>query len=211
MEIPYGKVLIYALTFLAYAYSGYGSGLLVNLRDAVIAAENVFGDVFKNVISVAKKFRNLHDVFDAAVEEDCIFKCPVEGTSPKPDRNHVPKANGCGSLGLKIDSQYLPVGEMKICCNAHDICYDTCNNNKEVCDMEFKRCLYKYCDTYKNTMGDAMVKACKGASKVLFTGTLALGCKSYLDSQKKACYCPSYGWKKEYSKSSKYPRGDGEL
>lgn len=70
------KLLVYALTFLGYAYSGYGSGLLDNLREAVLAAETVFGDVVRNVISVAQKFKIMHDVFDAAVEETCIFKCP---------------------------------------------------------------------------------------------------------------------------------------
>lgn len=79
MDIPYGKVLIYALTFLGYAYSGYGSGLLANLRDAVVAAESVFGDVLKNAISVLTKFKSLHEVFDAAIEEECIFKCSTEG------------------------------------------------------------------------------------------------------------------------------------
>lgn len=76
MDIPYGKIAIYLLTFIGYIYSGYGSGLLTNLRDAVISAETIFGDVFKNVIKVAKNFRNLHEVFDAAVEENCVFKCP---------------------------------------------------------------------------------------------------------------------------------------
>lgn len=79
--------------------------------------------------------------------------------APKPNRNHVPKADGCGSLGLKIDSEYLPVGEMTKCCNDHDICYDTCNKNKEACDIEFKRCLYKYCDSYEKSLGGkTMVK-----------------------------------------------------
>ncbi|VEN48914.1 unnamed protein product [Callosobruchus maculatus] len=82
MEIPYGKILVYLLTFLVYIFSGYGSGLLINLRDAVLSAETVFGDVLKNVIHVAKKFRSLHDVFDAAVEEECIFKCPTVITLP---------------------------------------------------------------------------------------------------------------------------------
>lgn len=35
-----------------------------------------------------------------------------------------------------------------------------------------------------------MVKGCKAAAKMLFTGTLTFGCKSYLDSQARACYCP---------------------
>lgn len=70
------RVAIYALTFLTYAYSGYGSNVISNLRDAIIAAEAVFGDVFKNVIYVARKFQTVHQVFDAAVEETCVFSCP---------------------------------------------------------------------------------------------------------------------------------------
>lgn len=81
MEIPYKKIFIYVLTFTAYAYTGIGSSMLRNLKDAVLSAESVFGDMFRNVITVAEKFKSLHDVFDAAVEEDCMFTCP-EGTYP---------------------------------------------------------------------------------------------------------------------------------
>lgn len=76
MEIPYRKIFIYVLTFAAYAYTGIGSTMLRNLKDAVLSAESVFGDMFRNAITVAEKFRSLHEVFDAAVEEDCIFACP---------------------------------------------------------------------------------------------------------------------------------------
>lgn len=76
MEIPYKKILIYLLTFVAYAYTGFGSSMLRNLKDAVLSAESVFGDMFRNAITVAERFRSLHEVFDAAVEEECIFSCP---------------------------------------------------------------------------------------------------------------------------------------
>lgn len=76
MHMPYMRVAIYALTFMTYAYTGYGSNVISSLRDAIIAAEAVFGDVFKNAIHVAKKFQTVHEVFDAAVEETCIYKCP---------------------------------------------------------------------------------------------------------------------------------------
>lgn len=103
---------------------------------------------------------------------------------------YTPSSDGCGSLGMKINTEYLPAKEMETCCNEHDICYDTCNSDKELCDLDFKRCLYKYCDTYeKSTVGDIVVKGCKGASKMLFTGTITLGCKSYLDSQARSCHC----------------------
>ncbi|XP_050311094.1 uncharacterized protein LOC126746775 isoform X2 [Anthonomus grandis grandis] len=52
---------------------------------------------------------------------------------------------------------------MEECCNTHDICYDTCNADKEVCDLDFKRCLYRHCDGYsKSVGGQAMTKTCKG-------------------------------------------------
>lgn len=77
---------------------------------------------------------------------------------PQRNKHHTPKSDGCGSLGLHIDSEYLPIAEMTKCCDSHDICYDTCNSDKELCDIEFKRCLYKYCDTYEETVGDLVVK-----------------------------------------------------
>ncbi|KAL3274343.1 hypothetical protein HHI36_015741 [Cryptolaemus montrouzieri] len=207
MNIPYGKVAIYILTFIGYIYSGYGSNIIGNLKDAVLAAETTFSGIFSNVINVANKFKNLNDIFESAVEENCVFKCP-NNVIPKPNRNHVPKANGCGSLGLSIPSEFLPVTEMTKCCDQHDICYDTCNKEKELCDIEFKRCLYKYCEGYTHSIGGmSTVSACKGAAKMLFTGTLTFGCKAYLDAQKEACFCPpSYGWKDK--KNKKYTRGD---
>lgn len=81
----------------------------------------------------------------------------VLGVAPKPNRNHVPSSNGCGSLGLKINSEYLPFGAMESCCNAHDICYDTCNKDKDMCDLDFKRCLYKQCDEYSGSVGGPTV------------------------------------------------------
>ena len=60
---------------MAYAWSGYGAGLLSNLRDAVLTAETVFSDFFENAITVAHKIKDIHEVFDAAVEENCNFQC----------------------------------------------------------------------------------------------------------------------------------------
>ena len=104
----------------------------------------------------------------------------------------MPSSDGCGSLGLNIDTDYLPAPEMANCCESHDICYDTCNSDKELCDLDFKRCLYKFCDTFeKGPAGDMLNKGCKAAAKMLFTGTMTLGCKSFLDAQQRACFCSS--------------------
>lgn len=137
---------------------------------------------------------------------------------PKPNRYYQPSSNGCGSLGLNINTEYLPAVEMENCCNAHDICYDTCNKDKELCDIDFKRCLYNYCDTHeKSAVGSIVAKGCKAAAKMLFTGTVTLGCKSYLDSQERACYCAppsssssssSDNQKNGYKRNKKYQKSD---
>jgi secretory phospholipase A2 len=95
---------------------------------------------------------------------------------------------------------------MTKCCNTHDLCYSTCNLVKEKCDLEFKRCLYKYCLT-NNSKGTTIFKTCKAAAKLLFTGTTVLGCKSYLDSQKEACYCAG----EDKNKKAKQFYAGGEL
>lgn len=166
MRISYWKIGIYVLTFVTYAYSGYGSSTIRTLRDSLIAAEAVFEDVFKNAIYLAKKFRTMSEVFDAAAGSDdkCTFRCltskkrtppliPINSPAfPDPDRpplrnkHYTPSSNGCGIAGMKISREYLPTVEMEHCCNEHDLCYDTCNNDKVMCDLDFRRCLLKICD-----------------------------------------------------------------
>lgn len=71
---------------------------------------------------------------------------------PLRNKYYTPTANGCGALGMRISSDYLPTVEMEKCCNEQDICYEECNNDKQLCDIEFKRCLFKYCDQYEGSL-----------------------------------------------------------
>lgn len=89
MRISYWKIGIYVLTFLTYAYSGYGSTTIRTLRDSLIAAEAVFEDVFKNVIYLARKFKTVSEVFDAAAgsDEKCPFRCPTSEYSYHPSQS----------------------------------------------------------------------------------------------------------------------------
>lgn len=104
-----------------------------------------------------------HHIIDQSLElaeELHNFSLTFLGENPTRNRFHQPSKDGCGSLGIGISTEYLPAAEMASCCDDHDICYDTCNKDKELCDLDFKRCLYSYCDKYeKSTVGgDIMVK-----------------------------------------------------
>ncbi|CAG0895743.1 unnamed protein product [Darwinula stevensoni] len=144
-----------------------------------------FGSRFLEFVKVALEFTA---VINDAVEEDCLFKCP-KGMKAMARTEYKPNVNGCGSYGLMVSGESLPVSGMEECCNAHDLCYDTCGSDKDQCDLSFKRCLYKCCDDVNEELSLIQLQACKAAAKVLFTGTTFVGCKAFQDSQNLACTC----------------------
>lgn len=73
MNVPLHKCLVITFLLFGLFFSVNGFVSLSNLRDAVLTAETLVGDVLKNVL---QKFRFYNDFFDAAVEEHCVFKCP---------------------------------------------------------------------------------------------------------------------------------------
>jgi len=56
---------------------------------------------------------------------------------------------------------------MTDCCNAHDVCYDTCGQDKEQCDFDFKRCLYKMCEKYEVVAGQTVGKGMNFVLKIM--------------------------------------------
>ena len=50
-------------------------------------------------------------------------------------------------LLLQLDTSSLP--QMTECCDAHDLCYDTCNKVRDKCDNDFKMCLEIMCEKLK--------------------------------------------------------------
>lgn len=76
MYFPLQKVFVFTLTLAGLIFSVNGFDILSQLRDAVLSAESFVGDIFKNVVQVVQHFRTFNDVFEAAVEEHCVFRCP---------------------------------------------------------------------------------------------------------------------------------------
>ncbi|XP_066934200.1 group XIIA secretory phospholipase A2-like [Clytia hemisphaerica] len=135
---------------------------------------------------------NLAEIFSTlAGGEGCVFRCPKG--SPKRNPGHKPTSNGCGSYGVKFDTSQYPGFEG--CCNTHDECYDTCNNEREDCDKQFQECLKDSClfHTVKGGVEKKLsrkkLKDCEGIADVMYAGTLGLGCGSYLEAQRNACLC----------------------
>jgi len=76
IDIPKMKIVIYVLTFLGYAYCGYGANVITQLRDAVLLAEDIFGDFLNNVIKAARNFKSVSELLGPSLDENCVFTCP---------------------------------------------------------------------------------------------------------------------------------------
>ena len=89
----------------------------------------------------------------------------------------------------QLDTSHSP--GFTTCCDEHDKCYDTCNNDRNQCDEDFKSCLDNVCllEGLGNGQSKEQMKACKTASDLMYSGTVTLGCGSYREAQRNACLC----------------------
>lgn len=53
-------------------------------------------------------------------------------------------------LNVQWKKDLLPDEGLEDCCNVHDHCYDECGADKDICDLEFKTCLYSVCKSRKH-------------------------------------------------------------
>lgn len=75
-----------------------------------------------------------------------------------------------------------------VCCPP-DKCFSTCGSTRTRCDTDFKKCMMKKCTAFSKPHQRKERDDCEGQAQMLFTGTRALGCQAYLDSQAEACTC----------------------
>ena len=118
--------------------------------------------------------------------KDCKKKCPTDSVAlPKP--GHIPTSNGCGSLGIKLDTSMFPGFEK--CCDSHDKCYDTCNNDRDECDAVFKTCLEAVCNEIKKVRSKDQFQICENSGGVMHAAAVGLGCAAFESAQSNACVC----------------------
>ena len=59
---------------------------------------------------------------------------------------------------LKWKEEKLPLSELENCCHTHDLCYDECGADKDLCDLHFKKCLYKVCSNKEEELSILFMK-----------------------------------------------------
>lgn len=171
---------------------------------SVVSAEEELSDKAEDPKKSLESLGNFFKMMSGN-EKGCAMSCP-RGSVPLPRPSHVPTSNGCGSLGIKLDTSMFPGFEQ--CCDTHDKCYDTCNEDRDKCDKAFQDCLYKVCDEIKKFLPSDQAQLCESSGGVMHAAAVGLGCTAFKNAQEKACICSGQAIEKEESNKDKESRDE---
>jgi Group XII secretory phospholipase A2 precursor (PLA2G12) len=143
------------------------------------------------------------------VGDVAVQKHPIADLSQCPNRiadpSHVPGFNGCGPAFLTGVQFLIPQGygsaSFTNSCNGHDICYDTCNSDKNSCDLNLGISMVQSCtETYQPIISteddpalqqifNAQYTYCKIAAFQFYNAVHLLGQGAFDSAQEDACDC----------------------
>ena len=183
LSIPFTLLLLCGLA---------SAALFDGLEDLVKGAKDYFDELNPYLAKGVDLAKSVNEFIENTIAEDCPYECPRLGHSPVPRPGHIKSSNGCGSLDVIFDDSedsliHMEAGFME-CCHEHDLCYDTCGADKDLCDLTFKRCLYSVCKGKAETQ-ILDKKACKIKAKLAYMSVIGVGCQSFRSAQKDACVC----------------------
>jgi len=165
---------------------------LEDIKESLGSAKMYLDQVLPMISDGLKAVKKFEEFVDNTIEEDCYFECPRGQKLLGPKQEHVRTSNGCGSLDVIFDdseNSLLHVEkEFSVCCDEHDVCYDTCGEDKDLCDLTFRKCLYRVCrkDEHQKYLDN---KKCKLKAKLFYMAVVGVGCQPYKNAQKHACEC----------------------
>ena len=122
----------------------------------------------------------------------CAKQCQV------PRKGYIPIPNGCGAKNGFRPPQGGPGWTFNPACNAHDICYGTCNSSKAICDKNLYNAMLDACDQFWNALPGwehwnpaaiALFDACLSQAKAYYEAVNLFGQGPFNAAQKEACVC----------------------
>jgi secretory phospholipase A2 len=92
------------------------------------------------------------------------------------------QSNGCGPAILNIDAFLRDIGEeiLIVCCNEHDLCYDTCGKKQFRCDTTFLQCMIEACQKLTPLSN---ISRCQTDARMLFWFVFFGGRSAYQQAQ----------------------------
>ena len=170
----------------------YSEAFLEDLKSSLGSAKTYLDGVLPMLADGLKAVKKFEEFVDNTIEEDCYYECPKGYELRGQKEDHEETSNGCGSLDIIFDDSENSLihveAEFSDCCNSHDECYDSCGEDKDLCDLSFRKCLYRVCrkDEHQRFLDN---KKCKLKAKLFYMAVVGVGCVPFKDAQKNACNC----------------------
>jgi hypothetical protein len=134
----------------------------------------------------------------AAAGDECLVEYPPANLDNCPNKRHHPghqaTSNGCGPEG-DVLNKIIPNGwggaDFKPSCDAHDICYGTCNTVKEVCDVQLADGASDACEAEfgGNLLYVTLLAQCKTVANAYGGAVYTGGAGAFEDAQREDCEC----------------------
>jgi len=124
-------------------------------------------------------------------------KFPIVNVDDCPNRVEHPglppiNPNGCGAAGGRaFPNRFGPVN-FRQCCDPHDICFGTCNSDRDDCDLDFLTCLLSACVTGLGSLAliPRLLLTCNAIATTYFIGVQSpFGTTAYENAQTARCDC----------------------
>lgn len=121
-------------------------------------------------------------------EDSELYKSCPAGQIAVQNAKRTPESNACSKpAGISIGGEE----DYTYCCDRHDVCYETCNIDKDYCEAEFSKCLQMLCRTLFSAN-----KGCSQAASMYVMGTQMFGGNGFAVSQQEYCECIDAGTEK---------------
>ena len=133
----------------------------------------------------------------SAMAQQCEY--PIADLNACPLRTaragHAPTVNGCGPEGSTVKfPQGVGDADFTAPCNAHDLCYETCNSKKDECDVALAEtaraeCLRAYPRAAPGVEDESWGRraTCMSRARKYGSAVSAFGNAAYEAAQKLAC------------------------
>ncbi|CAF1252705.1 unnamed protein product [Adineta ricciae] len=101
-----------------------------------------------------------------------------------------PQTNGCGGEGSAWNFIIYSLGGLwgfTPACNAHDECYGTCNNHRDMCDMNFQADMTSICSKF--LLLPPLFPNCQAWAEVFYLAVHFGGANFFIPAQEQDCNC----------------------
>ena len=121
-------------------------------------------------------------------------KCKDTRTPRPKSEKYKPTKNGCGSKDFDVPDTWPAKGKGKkanftSACNKHDVCYGTCNKDKDACDSTFCKNLLKACAETWPDPGHPKRRGCNTEANLYCAGVALAADSDYWNAQSEGCHC----------------------